>query len=158
MPRLPKPQRIQLWLDRLNRFTESQLTAAQFCQREQISLPSFYHWKRRLSPRVETPRRLPAKPSSNRTNGAPNRSNEGFTELVIRQTRCEGLRGTKFRDPILDSTIRQAGRFCNCYNTTSSQCHRLSRGPSTTPTFVQVINQGVIFQSDSFHDICIRHA
>jgi len=88
MPRLPKAQRIQLWLDRLNRFTASQLTAAQFCQREQILLPSFYQWKRRLSPRVETPRRTRPKPNSNRTTGGPKDKSEGFTELVIKPTAC----------------------------------------------------------------------
>ena len=42
MSRLPKSQLVSLWLDRLNRFAKSDLTVANFCQREQVSLPSFY--------------------------------------------------------------------------------------------------------------------
>jgi len=87
MPRLPKSERIQLWLERLNRFAESQQTAAQFCHREQISLPSFYQWKRRLSPRVDRPRQTrnrrsnskSARPETCSANGT-----EGFTELLVK--------------------------------------------------------------------------
>jgi hypothetical protein len=38
-----------LWIERLARFPQSGLTAAQFCAVEAISLPSFYSWKRRLA-------------------------------------------------------------------------------------------------------------
>ena len=38
-----------LWIERLARFPQSGLTAAQFCAIEAISLPSFYSWKRRLA-------------------------------------------------------------------------------------------------------------
>ena len=66
MSRMTKSERIQLWLDRLNRHSASQLTVADFCQLEQVSLPSFYQWKRRLSPRVDsaTKRRQAVGPSS----------------------------------------------------------------------------------------------
>ena len=87
MPLLPKSERIQMWLDRLNRFAESQLTAAEFCHREQISLPSFYQWKRRLSPRVNRPRQS----RNRRSNSRPVRpgtcsadGTEGFTELLVK--------------------------------------------------------------------------
>lgn len=36
------------WVDRLQRFAVSGLSAAQFCAQEGVSLPSFYSWKRRL--------------------------------------------------------------------------------------------------------------
>ena len=52
--RMTKPERIQHWLDRLNRHAASQLTVAEFCEREAVSLPSFYQWKRRLTPRIES--------------------------------------------------------------------------------------------------------
>ncbi len=42
MHRMPTSERISLWLDRLNRFAKSHLTAADFCRQEQVSLPSFY--------------------------------------------------------------------------------------------------------------------
>lgn len=84
MSRMTKPERIQLWLDRLSRHSASQLTVAEFCQREDVSLPSFYQWKRRLRPRIESvpqprksrpPRQSPARPTA-----APQ---SGFTELVV---------------------------------------------------------------------------
>lgn len=89
MPRPSKSTRIQLWLARLNRFSESQLTVAEFCQREQISLPSFYQWKRRLSPRVDSPkptgRRRPSD-RSQRSTTEPVHEKRGFTELVVTPT------------------------------------------------------------------------
>lgn len=39
----------QVWAERLTRFAGSGLSAAQFCAREGVSLPSFYSWKRRLA-------------------------------------------------------------------------------------------------------------
>ena len=39
----------QVWLDRLTRFPLSELTPAQFCAIEAVSLPSFYSWKRRFA-------------------------------------------------------------------------------------------------------------
>jgi hypothetical protein len=38
-----------VWIERLARFPQSDLTAAQFCAIEAVSLPSFYSWKRRLA-------------------------------------------------------------------------------------------------------------
>ncbi|MGB7346609.1 MAG: hypothetical protein WBD20_20475 [Pirellulaceae bacterium] len=74
MSRTTKPARIQLWLDRLNRQAASHQSVAEFCLREEISLPSFYQWKRRLAPRVDSP---PKRCESKPTNHA------GFTELVV---------------------------------------------------------------------------
>lgn len=81
MARISKSARIQLWLDRLNRHATSGQTVAEFCRHEQVSIPSFYQWKRRLSPRVEAccgplPKR----------SGLPNDQNtnpNGFAELVV---------------------------------------------------------------------------
>jgi hypothetical protein len=39
----------QLWVERLERFARSGLTATQFCAAEGLALPSFYAWKRRLA-------------------------------------------------------------------------------------------------------------
>lgn len=36
------------WRKRLAKFRRSGLTVAEFCRREGISQPSFYHWRRRL--------------------------------------------------------------------------------------------------------------
>lgn len=37
------------WSERLERFAHSGLTPAQFCAQEDVSLPSFYSWRRRLA-------------------------------------------------------------------------------------------------------------
>ncbi len=97
MSRMTKPERIQLWLDRLNRHAASQLTVAEFCQREQISLPSFYQWKRRLSPRIESATRLRMSRQPHASLGNPAiAGQQGFTELVIKAsqtTACVSLPG-----------------------------------------------------------------
>jgi hypothetical protein len=58
------------------------LTVAEFCQQEQISVPSFYSWKKRLAPQAEstaTKRRHRA-----RTDRAGSNSNTGaFAELLV---------------------------------------------------------------------------
>src|SRR5262245_51516613 len=47
--RRPDPATRPLWQQRLERFRRSGLTVADFCQREHISVASFYAWKRRLA-------------------------------------------------------------------------------------------------------------
>jgi hypothetical protein len=49
MSRIADPQRRQLWQDRLDRFAQSELTVAEFCRSESISVPSFYQWKKKLA-------------------------------------------------------------------------------------------------------------
>ena len=36
------------WSDRLRRFARSKLSVAEFCRREKVSVPSYYHWRRKL--------------------------------------------------------------------------------------------------------------
>ena len=40
--------RRRLWQQRLQRFEQSRLTVAAFCQAENVSPASFYHWRRML--------------------------------------------------------------------------------------------------------------
>ncbi|MCI0404174.1 MAG: hypothetical protein L0212_11750 [Acidobacteria bacterium] len=40
--------RAEMWGERLRRYERSGLTVAEFCQREGVSAPSFYQWRRRL--------------------------------------------------------------------------------------------------------------
>ncbi len=49
MPRISNPERVALWLDRLQRHSRSDQAIAQFCSAESVSAPSFYQWKRRLA-------------------------------------------------------------------------------------------------------------
>jgi hypothetical protein len=37
------------WLDRLRRFRRSNLSVTEFCRREKVSVPSYYHWRRKLA-------------------------------------------------------------------------------------------------------------
>lgn len=40
------------WLDRMGRFRRSNLSVIEFCRREQVSVPSYYHWRRKLADAV----------------------------------------------------------------------------------------------------------
>ena len=40
--------KLRLWEQRLRRFERGHLTVAAFCQAERVSLPSFYHWRKKL--------------------------------------------------------------------------------------------------------------
>ena len=48
MTRLPNPQLALQWRERLDRFDQSELTVAGFCEQEGCSTASFYQWRRRL--------------------------------------------------------------------------------------------------------------
>lgn len=45
-----------VWRERLRRYERSELTVAEFCQREGVSVPSFYQWRRRLAKTSASPR------------------------------------------------------------------------------------------------------
>ena len=60
MSRISKSDRIQLWLDRLSRFSAMNRSVADFCAAEECLVASFYQWRRRLSPQVRQPRRSQA--------------------------------------------------------------------------------------------------
>jgi hypothetical protein len=45
---MPRAETVTLWMERLQRFKQSQMTVAQFCAAESVSQPSFYNWKRKL--------------------------------------------------------------------------------------------------------------
>jgi hypothetical protein len=38
----------ELWRSRLRRFHSSGMSVTRFCQAERVSVPSFYHWRKRL--------------------------------------------------------------------------------------------------------------
>jgi hypothetical protein len=48
MAQFPNVQLAQQWRQRLDRFDQSDLTIAEFCQAEGYSTGSFYQWRRRL--------------------------------------------------------------------------------------------------------------
>lgn len=49
MTRRTNGQTRQIWQERLARFATSGLTVEAFCQQENVSTASFYHWRRRLA-------------------------------------------------------------------------------------------------------------
>ena len=63
------------WRRRLVRFDRCELTVAEFCRREAITVGSFYAWRRKIRPKpVEiqptfVPLRLPAEPDQPSTSG-----------------------------------------------------------------------------------------
>lgn len=56
--RFPNPQLARQWQDRLDRFDDSGLTVAEFCDLEGYSPASFYQWRRKL--RTGEPSGVPA--------------------------------------------------------------------------------------------------
>ena len=48
MSRGSNPAKVQQWTDRLERYQKSGQTVSDFCQKEGISAPSFYQWKKQL--------------------------------------------------------------------------------------------------------------
>ena len=42
----PAPR--EIWSGRMRRYANNSLTVAAFCERERVSVPSFYYWRRKL--------------------------------------------------------------------------------------------------------------
>lgn len=49
MPQGTDPIKLQEWMERIDRFRNSSQSVARFCASENVSQPSFYHWKKRIS-------------------------------------------------------------------------------------------------------------
>jgi hypothetical protein len=66
MARSSDPAKVAQWRRRLERFDLSNVSVARFCQREGVSVASFYHWRKKLAVKTRppaTPRRI-APPAS----------------------------------------------------------------------------------------------
>jgi len=48
MARSSDPRKLALWQRRLQRFSSCGLTVARFCAAEQVSVASFYHWRKKI--------------------------------------------------------------------------------------------------------------
>ncbi|GDY11091.1 hypothetical protein LBMAG52_45790 [Planctomycetia bacterium] len=82
MSRFDLVSKQDVWLRRIQRFSQSRLTVAEFCDRERVSVAAFYQWRRKLVTLVNPPHAtaraqdgLPLPPSS----GAPN----GFVPVRV---------------------------------------------------------------------------
>jgi hypothetical protein len=57
MPRGSNPQKLAEWRARLRRFVRWQATVAEFCRSENVSVPAFYQWRRKLASAEQSPDR-----------------------------------------------------------------------------------------------------
>ena len=57
MARRSDPKKLAAWRARLEQFSRSELSVAQFCARESVSEASFYHWRKKLGHNGGRPRR-----------------------------------------------------------------------------------------------------
>lgn len=49
MSRAASAEKRSLWSERLRRFAQAEVSVVEFCRREQVSVPSFYQWRRKLT-------------------------------------------------------------------------------------------------------------
>jgi len=78
MTRFRNPHLALQWQQRLERFDQSELTIAQFCQLEGYSTASFYQWRRKLrqSPRLKDGAFIPVPVDSKLTDQRAGRMNQ----------------------------------------------------------------------------------
>lgn len=55
----PAPR--EIWSERLRRYANSGLTVTAFCERERVSVPSFYYWRRKLPAIVDPSGSVPGR-------------------------------------------------------------------------------------------------
>ena len=103
----------QEWSRRLERFAESDLTVTAFCNREQVSVPAFYQWRRKLA----VPARRGAVASSRP--GAPAVGQQTFVAVQITQAASVRMRFPNGVElwlpqgdaPLLSAAIAAAGNL-----------------------------------------------
>lgn len=76
-----------VWEDRLRRHAEGSLTVSEFCEREGVSVPSFYQWRRKLDGMAGQPGQVARK---NATARLP--PTEAFVPVQIRQSAAVEIR------------------------------------------------------------------
>ena len=121
MRRVVDKARRRLWRQRLARFARSGKTVAAFCSAEQVSVPTFYQWKRKLAAESVRERRRRAATSLPVNRAAASSSVTGGRAFL--PVRIEGAtlvemelpNGTRVRVPASDlaalgAAIGAAGR------------------------------------------------
>lgn len=119
----------QVWSQRLRRFEQGHWTVAAFCQREGVSVPSFYHWKKMLgnaaedhaSPSAQEPREFVRRRSVNRESFVPV---EIVSSAAIEMYLSNGVRlALPAGDPAaLAAAIAAAGRLPPQFTTEEESC------------------------------------
>jgi transposase-like protein len=93
-----KVQLSHVWRERLDRFSRSGLSIAEFCRRHQLSTPSFYLWRKRLAHHGSaTHQVIPA--SSGRRNDPSQPAPCSFVEVI--PTRSSASPRTRSAEPSL---------------------------------------------------------
>lgn len=82
MRRLVGEAKRRLWRKRLARFARSGKTVAAFCSTEQVSVPTFYHWKRMLAAESGRGRKQRAGSSSSGNGAAGSLSGSGVRAFL----------------------------------------------------------------------------
>jgi hypothetical protein len=103
----------RVWEDRLRRYACSDVTVAGFCERERVSVPSFYHWRRKIA---DSPQRSG---TSGSKEIAQRRPLQAFVPVRITQSATIQMRlpnGVEFSLPasdevLLTAAITAAGRL-----------------------------------------------
>ena len=122
MSRGSNPAKVQQWTDRLERYQKSGQTVARFCQKEGISAPSFYQWKKKLAggPNASRARliagstRQPVQPTQRQGESTPTSSGFQSVELLPAASSATTIRlphgieielGSDLR--VIDSLVKQ---------------------------------------------------
>lgn len=90
MSRGSNSAKVQQWTDRLERYQKSGQTVARFCQKEGISAPSFYQWKKKLAGELKASKarliagstRQPVQPTQRQGESTPTSSGFQSVELL----------------------------------------------------------------------------
>lgn len=114
MERSVERARRWVWSERLRRFDASGTTVKAFCERERVSVPSFYQWRRKLDGQRDEPGAATAK-----TENAESPPGQAFVPVMITQSAGVQLRlpnGVQFWLPggdavLLAAAIEAAGRL-----------------------------------------------
>jgi hypothetical protein len=89
----------RVWRERLDRFSRSGLSIAEFCRRHQLSPPSFYLWRKRLAHNGSANHPVISPSSGRRPNDRSQPSPSSFVELI--PTRSSASPRTRSAEPSL---------------------------------------------------------
>ena len=92
MPRPSDPKKLALWRQRFERFSNSRLAVAPFCDREGVSVASFYHWRKKLG---HNGRRRRVTDGHPRCRGGLAGERGAFRQVAVVRRRFELWRGTR---------------------------------------------------------------
>jgi len=74
-----------VWRDRLVRFGKSSLTVKEFCQKEGVSNPSFYQWRKRLEKGPQVAK------DAGRSDGGPTKTLKSQPFVPVRMSSAEDM-------------------------------------------------------------------